>query len=372
MRHAKPGRSAALAAAPASSESEARPAKTPVDQASLRRERRRNSLRYRLRHQARPHYLMGSMLVAATAARIAVNATGETALVLGTVAAVVFTAALLAMVLGRNRIAAAQRRWAAACTAGAAGWLTLATGAGFSTETVALLLVGGMGLALPHWKRHRIPNPSSTPLATPESVRSEPTTVPELWADRISGKDGVLPGSYLTEREEFKHGERFTIQLVGGKQTFAHALAALAMIAGGLVMPEDQVVIERHQTRIPSLASLTVVHSSPVAKKVPFPGPSAFNAETGIVNLGPFIDGEGHAPWRLYTENSMWGGYLVGATAAAASPGPWPYWLLLRARAATPSSGTAIPAKEPVQAVSPATRTPRRGVRIQSGMLYRP
>jgi hypothetical protein len=48
-------------------------------------------------------------------------------------------------------------------------------------------------------------------------------------------------------------------------------------------------------------------------------GPRAFNPETGLINLGPFSDGEGFATWKLFTKDSMWGGFICGSTGSGKS-----------------------------------------------------
>ena len=52
---------------------------------------------------------------------------------------------------------------------------------------------------------------------------------------------------------------------------------------------------------------------SPVKDTRPWPGAAAsFDAATGAVNLGPFVDDEGVAQWDAYRQNGIFGGFMQG------------------------------------------------------------
>ncbi|MEN3308829.1 MAG: hypothetical protein V7603_5031 [Micromonosporaceae bacterium] len=271
-------------------------------------------MRYRLRHQARPHYSAALLVAAAGAARAAVHLTGdEAAVALATAGAAYVTAVVVATVARRRLSSQRLRRWATTCAFVAASWLTWAANAGLSFDTASLLAMLTAALALPYWQRHRIPN---TAPAEPEH-RPGLDGYPRLWASYCGGTSGgPLPGSWLTSHELIEAGERFVLQLMPGKQTLGGALAALPLLRTGLhLLPRQDLIMERHPILDESCLQLTIVTRSTVltTDRVPWPGPN-YDPATGTVALGPYIDGEGVGRWRMYCDNGLMGGFLCGAT----------------------------------------------------------
>ncbi|KWX05981.1 hypothetical protein TH66_00250 [Carbonactinospora thermoautotrophica] len=275
-------------------------------------------MRHRLRRQLMPHYAVGGLLLAGEAAHLAGLATGDPAAVAGMVGASTAGGALVAGAMLRERIPADRKRWAAACAAGGCAWLATAAGAGVTWDTAALLLAGGYALALPHWRRHRIPHPGAVPLADPAAVE-DATSIPQLWRANVGAPDGPLPGSYLTDQAEIPYGEAYTAQLRPGRQDIGSVLARLNLIASGLLLtgPED-LVVDRHPSGDSSKVLLKVLTHSPIRETVWFTGPD-YDPETGTIGLGPFADGQDEARWRLYSEDSMWGGVIIGGPGSGKS-----------------------------------------------------
>jgi len=291
----------------------AREAKS-TDPDEQRRRLKRGRMRYRLRRQARPHYVLAALLLAASATRITAHILGTSFPVVVTIAAVTTTALTVAAMIMRNKTYAQKRRWLLAAAV-ASVWLITVAGIGFSWEAVAVLLLAGYAFALPWWRKHRIPNPDTVPIDGPDAD----FTVPGLWQANIGGKSGgTLPNSYLTDQREIKHGKQFSGQLQPGKHSIDNARGALPLIASGLRMDTDQIVIDRHTTGDASRFMLTVVTHSPIAKPVAYPGPQYHHA-TGTIALGPWADGEGYARWRVYTDDSIWGGVLIGGPGSGKS-----------------------------------------------------
>lgn len=265
-----------------------------------------------LRPQLAPHAAVGALVVAAGAARIAVHAVGDEALVARWVAGAAFVIAVVAATRVRRRVFDKRaRRRALAFLAVAVGWLTGVTLAGLSLGAVGLLMAVGYGLSMHWWRQHPVG------LIQPKATRSE---YQRLWAENVGCSDGVLAGSRLSNPEQIGAGIRYALRLRPGKQHVGMVVEKMKTVRGGLKLrPEQQLIVEAHPTEPEPTALLTIVTNSPVKAGVLWPGPSAFDSETGRVHLGPYADGEGTATWRAYTDNRLWGGFIQGGTGSGKS-----------------------------------------------------
>jgi hypothetical protein len=169
---------------------------------------------------------------------------------------------------------------------------------------------------LPWWRRHRIPNSRTEPLTEPDEI--DTAAIPHLWATNVGDKSGPLPGSLLTEHTATKCGEAFTVQLRPGRQSRASILAGLPLVASGLRRDVADLVVDRHPSGDSSRAVVQVITRSPIRDTIPFTGP-AYDPVTGRIGMGPFADGQAQATWQLYTENSMWGGVIIGSIGSGKS-----------------------------------------------------
>lgn len=315
----QPGRRAATEPASTDTTPEARrTSRAPRDPAAQRR--RRPTPRV-LRRQARPHLVLAGLLAAAELAHAATWLTGQAAIVAAVVASALLVTTLVGWIVGHRR-GYAHTVWALTCGAAAAAWLAATSAAGVSWDAAGVLSVVGYGLALPWWRRNRLADPREV---LPELV-IEPGSIARLWRENVGGtsKHGVLPGSYLTSRREIKAGERYLLQLVPGKHTYDDVVTNLRKIAGGLNLTADRLIIEPYRPESDEEAAseakllLTVVTRPPIPKQgITWPGPRVYQA--GRTELGPYVDGEGCGFWRTYTQDSMWGGFLVGATGSGKS-----------------------------------------------------
>jgi hypothetical protein len=270
---------------------------------------RRAAPRYRLHQQAKPHYAMAGLTLAGATVHAISTATGEPA----TVAAAVALIVVVATVASRKL----RRRWRAFLAA--AGWLAWVAASGLDWTTFAAMATTGYLLALRHWRQHRIPNP---PLVEPEP-EPEPTqsnTPPQLWEEHVASSGGPLPGSYLTGRQEISTGERYQLHLVPARQTLGGALGKLTELKGGLFLrPGQDLVIEEDPETHVSTVRLTIVQRPTVTlSDQPWPGPT-FDSVTGMIDLGPYVDGELTASWSLVAPNRLRGGYLAGSTGSGKS-----------------------------------------------------
>ncbi|PWR08558.1 hypothetical protein DKT68_15185 [Micromonospora acroterricola] len=265
-----------------------------------------------LRQQLAPHAAVGALVVAAGAARIAVHAVGDEKAVAVWVAGAAFVIAVVAASRIRRRVFDKKaRRRALAFVAVAVGWLTGVTLAGLSLGAIGLLMAVGYGLSMHWWRQHPVG------LIQPKVTRS---AYQRLWAENVGSSDGVLPGSRLTNAEPIGAGIRYTLRLRPGKQHVGMVVDKMKTVRGGLKLRGDQqLIVEAHPTEPEPTALLTVVTNSPVQKGVLWPGPAAFDSETGRVQLGPYADGEGTAFWRAYTDNRLWGGFIQGGTGSGKS-----------------------------------------------------
>ncbi len=173
-----------------------------------------------------------------------------------------------------------------------------------------LLIAGGAVLSAPFWAHH----------AARTSPRVEPSVdgVEALWAANVAAPGFSLPGATLTRVGAFEHGITYRVQLVGGKQSLATVQAALPLISTGLHLPLDELVIERDPAtpRDPSVLQMQVITTSPIKETVLFDRP---RHEHGRILLGPHADGMGDATYRLFTRNSMWGGFVLGSIGSGKS-----------------------------------------------------
>ncbi|MFE9955820.1 hypothetical protein [Micromonospora sp. NPDC005299] len=265
-----------------------------------------------LRQQLAPHAAVGALVVAAGAARIAAHVSGDEQQVARWVAGAAFAVAVVAAAQVRRRVFGKKaRRRAYAFLAVAGVWLTGVTVAGLSLGAVGLLMAFGYGLSMHWWRQHPVG------LIQPKVSRSE---YQRLWSENIGCSDGVLPGSRLTSPEPFASGYRFALRLRAGRQHYGMVLDKIRVVRGGLKLrPDQELIVERHPTEAEPTALLTVVTRSPIRGDQDWPGPAAFERDTGCVRLGPFTDGEGVARWKAYTANRLWGGYAQGGTGSGKS-----------------------------------------------------
>lgn len=269
--------------------------------------------------QAAPHVAVGCLVVAASAAQIAVNATGNEKAVLTWTMATAFVVAVVVATQARRRVFDGRALKRVYCfLVAASGWLAVVALDGLSLGKIGVLMAITYGLALHWWRVY----PFSA--AEAELVEADPDEALRYglrWAEEIGAQDGCLPGTQLVDPEVIPSGIRYTLRLRPGRQTLGMVQSREDLIRGGLGLRYgvNELVIERHPRLPEPHVRLTVVTRSPVRNGVLWEGPSAFDASTGRVLLGPHIDGEGGAKWRVYSDNRLWGGYVQGGTGAGKS-----------------------------------------------------
>lgn len=311
------------------SKAEQQPPLTVRQRAEVYRERARTVQRHgRAAHQytkgihkqAAPIAAMGLLVLASAALNAAKDATAADAEILAGTAAVSIIVAVTVGVRARRRSTDRKAMQRGAAFLGlAAGWLIATTAWGLSWNATGFLAVTGALLSLHWWAKHRIPNAAPAVPAPRQETKPGIDYYAQMWAEQI-GNSGDLAGTRLESHESIDAGERYVLRLIPGKNTYGQVLGMLERIRSGLELkPDEDLIVERHPVLAASNLQLTIVTRSPIKESVKWPGPAAFNPDTGCVDLGPYTDGEGVASWRAYTDNSMWGGFITGGTGSGKS-----------------------------------------------------
>jgi FtsK/SpoIIIE family len=177
--------------------------------------------------------------------------------------------------LGLSRLA--ERVYAGAAAAAAAGWLTAAALLGpFTSPLPQVLGIGGLVLAVPWWAHRR----------RRAKVRVQRTL--EAWPD-ISRAIG-LPGSQVMSAEVDLWGWRTRLRLARG-QTIADVTVRIPAIESALGTFRGAVRVYPTRDDKANRCELRVLGSDPHAEAIGWPGPSA-RTITQPVDLGPFEDAE--------------------------------------------------------------------------------
>jgi hypothetical protein len=305
MRHTKPG----LSAAERTQLSALRRDKTAAQRQKVRAQRavkrgEGGSMAWRLRRQAAPHVVLCLLAAAAAAARATdPNGAAVNVAVFAPVIAVVVWFAW-----GRKHLAPAraQRRRLAVRTLAGYLWLLAAAGYGMTDHIAAALIVGGYGLSLGWWRRHRIG------AAAPAMAAAEPE-LPAVWREQIAGTSGLMPGSYLTRPQTVEHGMQYDLQLgPGGKQTTSTAIGLSANVAGALGLDMSNVVIDTHPSNRMDQARLLITKNNPTSRDLLWPGPS-YDPLTGCLTIGTYADGL-PVQMQIHVPGSgLFGGFFVGS-----------------------------------------------------------
>lgn len=267
---------------------------------------------YRLRRQLLPHAAAGSVAGVGLAAHSIVAAGGMPA----SGASLVLAAAAFPAAFGISRVTRRRRpRWARrALAAGVAGaaWLTIAP-FGVGAEQAAALTVADCVIGAGWWQRNRLGYPD----LTAEPVTDVPVTtladaIEADWDEFIACDGGPLARSRLFNATVTDHTIAFDGEFWRGRQTLLTATSALPKLAGGVGRRVQDIIVESDPAaKSDARFRFQVVTNSPISGDVRFTGPRRHG---GTLDLGPYADGSGEAPHRLYTPGSMWSGVIIGGT----------------------------------------------------------
>jgi len=271
----------------------------------------RQSALYRCRKSAYPHLIAGGLAGLGEGlyyARQLSHSVPELTLLVVTLVGGVL-AALIHLVAKKAR--SHERLWADLAVVLGGLWLCWCTVRGLDWTLAFYLLIAEMTVALRWWPRHRHPYPTAT-----EEVRPPGETIPVAWARYVSCKSGTLEGIPLGDYQRTNHTEAWTVPLPRqGTITVQSVYGLLDRLKHALNKPMEDLIWEQHP-KLQYAGVLQVVNNSPIKKPVFFDLP---RIDEGQVLLGPYADGKGEALWRTYTENGMWGGFIVGSTGSGKS-----------------------------------------------------
>ncbi|MFI5614718.1 type IV secretory system conjugative DNA transfer family protein [Amycolatopsis sp. NPDC051903] len=277
----------------------------------------------RNRKQLMPHYITAGLLglaqvVHSLAAQA--HAVGVAAMLTG-VACGAAGVATHVWLRRREHLLSEWTLWSGLLAAATSLWMVSAVVSGFGWGSLALALAGDYAFGARWWAANRHPEavepvPATEPEAAPVEVDASLLAhFPRRWAQYLGAPGCILAGSQLVSGEPFEHGIEYILRLLPGKQDLDSVRANMSKIASGLGHPETKLTVDPYGEN-PDLVRFRVVTNSPVAGDVYFHGPQF---DDGKIVLGPYIDGLGDAVWRLYTDNSIWGGLIVGGTGSGKS-----------------------------------------------------
>lgn len=207
--------------------------------------------------------------------------------------------------LKRDRLGSGRRRaWAATVAATSAGWLGVAASIGVHAPMPAILAGATAVLGGPWWwhYRNRLTHPDEKrPVAAPALDYGHDT----IWAERIGCADGKLPGSRLLGWTAFENGDYATVHLSPGKQVNDNAIGASIHVASAYGVRRESLFIEAHEDGIEGHIKVTKLKRNPLLNKATFawPGPS-LDPKTGLIPIGPYMDGKGQASIRFFLPGS--------------------------------------------------------------------
>lgn len=300
------------------------------------------STAWRLRRQSVPHVVTGSVFVGGLAEH-ALIAQGHPLHTVVSVSALLSAASVPAIYKWIKKV---RKRWvkrATIASAIAGAWLSFIAPFGITPLSASMLLSAEFLLAAGYWRANRIPYPDSAQRSAMERARqmreSGPFGTPQApalnlaqqtmadWKKFIASGSGPVPDSVITNPVEGKHTIAFDGNLSRGKQSFSTLLMAMPKIASGLDTRVENLIFETTFENFDgndgdevkaseARFKFQLVTNSPIRGNIEFTGP---RREGGTLYLGPYADGSGEAPYRLYTPGSMWSGVVIGGTGSGKS-----------------------------------------------------
>jgi hypothetical protein len=263
------------------------------------------------------------------------GAYGVTPILLGLV---LFGVQAVVRYVKREVIPARFRRRTWFIAAASSAWITACSWIGATWALLGLLLIGELLFAVGFWRWQRgieagltapaedepapAPTPEAAPIATPVT---DLDTYIARWTKNVGGAKGCLPDSRLTGGEYTKHGKRFLLDLVPGKQTLSDALGSIERILSGLIdvsgteLILDQPAPTEGQRVNNAQLRLQILDRSPVKVSPWWTVPIFEPGHPGTCAIGLYADGDGHAHWTLFDDHGVWSGIIIGGTGSGKS-----------------------------------------------------
>lgn len=215
-----------------------------------------------------------------------------------------------------------SKRWrlVGAALSGAV-WVSWTVRAGIHPRQ--LLALAGLAVVWSaYWLRLvRLPDPDGPPTDTPAPV-PQGKSVAELWNAHVGNTTGEhgpgpLAGAKIMDHKITEHTIELAVRLVPGKQHLGMVQSKLPLLTTALGEPMENLIVEAHpEIKDPGMIRFQVVTKSPIRESVYFNGP---RWDGGNIPLGPYADGDGELMYRLYSRNSIWGGFALGSTGSGKS-----------------------------------------------------
>lgn len=309
--------------------------------------RRENSLRTHMRAQFHPWYWGGAIAAVAVVQQTAAALTAWPLAVTAPAAAAFW---LGASWLVRKRLAKGWARFdlasdwvqrepghARVCGWAAAAWLTGVHLAAPSTlEAAWWCAAAGLGAlvacAARFWRHHR-PTPvldiGNTEADGDDGAGPPPPQEHPLarrWRTTVGSPSGCLSKSRLADVVDEPFGVTATLALDRLRHTISSARNAIPQIASSMAIPHTNIIIEEVEATEdnpnpdPARPTIRLVIAPAITKPVLLEAaPGSWEGSSYRIPLGPYTDGDGHAEYTLYSDDSMWGGFLAGATGTGKS-----------------------------------------------------
>lgn len=271
---------------------------------------------------AKPLAAVAAIAIAAAAARAAMESSGADLEIALSTAGAAFTIAVVLGFVARKRLLSAKRRTRAyALLAGMASWTAAVMAVG--TTGPMWFVLGLLALGATIWWRDgdRLGYDWSA-----AAVPIAPTFVPDAvdvygprWAANLAAAGRILEGTELHAWESLRTGSRYALGLVPGKHDLEQVTSLETKIRSGLKLrAKAKLIIEEHPTLEAPTLQITVLDRSPLEEGNSFPGKDTMRPD-GMVEIGPYIDGEGRACWKVYSANRIHNGMVAGGTGAGKS-----------------------------------------------------
>lgn len=193
------------------------------------------------------------------------------------------------------------------------------------TGLVGLLALLALGSRF--WAHHRVPRV----LAVVDEDAPPPPPpgehpVARKWRTTVASGQGPLPGTKLSDLVDESYGVRGRLHLVPARHTINSVRAALGYVATGLGVSEADILVEHVEPTEDnpkpdsSVLDIKIITVGMLTQKVPLEGDRlVVDGDDVSIRMGPYADGDGQALWRLYTADSIWGGFVAGSTGSGKS-----------------------------------------------------
>lgn len=163
----------------------------------------------------------------------------------------------------------------------------------------------------------------TAPQLSPEQLVAVATEVGAAW-EELREKRTNLKHVEVVRVDPFADGVTATLLMDRGRLHIGTVQGELPWISSGLEYPLQSLLLEQHPDHTlpnskllnPNYLRLQVMTRSPISETVYFIKPMVSN---GRISYGLYADGCGYASMRLYTSDSMYGGFILGSQGSGKS-----------------------------------------------------